>query len=101
MKKFQRYYRLTEDGKEGKEMMTALDYTIEKRTRQIEMAMERWRCEPRKPEKVYIWVNLPGFNLRVAEADTIVMESRIICGAPKHQTPLLKSQIQNILVYPY
>jgi murein L,D-transpeptidase YcbB/YkuD len=101
MKKFQRYYRLTEDGKVGKEMMTALDYTIEKRTRQIEMAMERWRCEPRKPEKVYIWVNLPGFNLRVAEADTIVMESRIICGAPKHQTPLLKSQIQNILVYPY
>src|ERR1051325_5875502 len=37
MKKFQRYYRLTEDGKVGKEMMVALDYTIEKRTRQIEM----------------------------------------------------------------
>jgi murein L,D-transpeptidase YcbB/YkuD len=101
LRRFQKHYRLTEDGKLGKEMIVALGYTVEKRIRQIEMAMERWRCEPRKNEKVYVWVNLPGFNLRVAEADTIVMESRIICGAPKHQTPLLKSQIQNILVYPY
>jgi murein L,D-transpeptidase YcbB/YkuD len=101
LRKFQKHYRLTEDGKVGKEMIVALGYTVEKRIRQIEMAMERWRCEPRKTEKVYVWVNLPGFNLRIAEADTLALESRIICGAPKHQTPLLKSQIQNILVYPY
>ncbi len=99
--KFQRQYRLTEDGKVGNEMIDALGYTVEKRIRQIEIALDKWRTEPRKTEKVYIWVNLPGYNLRVAEADTLVMESRIICGKPQHQTPLLKSQMHDILVYPY
>ena len=101
LRRFQKANRLTEDGKVGEEMITAMGYTIEKRIRQIEINMDRWRVEPHFKEKSYIWVNLPGYNLRVAEADTLVLDSRIICGKPKHQTPLLKSQIQNILVYPY
>jgi murein L,D-transpeptidase YcbB/YkuD len=99
--KFQRKCRLTTDGKVGKEMIKALSYTIEKRIRQIELNIERWRVEPPPTEKRYTWVNLPGFNLRVSEDDTLVLESRIICGDYKHPTPLLISKILNILVYPY
>lgn len=101
LKKFQKAYRLTEDGKIGKEMIKALNYTVEKRIRQIELTMERWRIEQPITFEKYIWVNIPGFYLRVAEADSLVMESKIVVGDYKHHTPELKSKIINILVYPY
>ncbi len=102
LRKFQKEYHLTEDGKVGKEMVKALAYNVEDRYRQIEMNLERWRTEKRKNDKVYVWVNLAGFKLTVAEKDTIAVESRIICGDPKHPSPTpLKSIIMYFTIYPY
>jgi murein L,D-transpeptidase YcbB/YkuD len=39
--------------------------------------------------------------MKVVEADTFVMNSRVIVGAPKTQTPLLKSSIRYFIIYPY
>ena len=51
------------------------------------------------PEK-YIWVNLPAYYLKVWDADTLVMESKIICGKPATPTPLITSAITNMITYP-
>lgn len=101
IKNFQYKHNLTEDGKIGKLTFKALQRTKKDYIRQIEINMERWRMFNEPTEKQFVWVNLPKYEMRVIEEDTMVMESRVIVGLPDHQTPTLKSTIRYFLIYPY
>jgi len=101
IKNFQCKNNLTEDGKIGKLTFKALQRTKQDYINQIALNMERWRWSKVPTEKQYVWVNLPKYEMRVIEDDTLVMKSRVIVGAPDHQTPLLKSTIRYFLIYPY
>lgn len=98
---FQKRYYLEQDGKVGKNTMRLLHLTVEQRIRQIEMNMERWRLEAKNFPKRYILVNIPQFELKVFDDDTLYMESRVVVGLPEKPTPLLESKIQYLLLYPY
>ena len=98
--KLQKKWFIQPDGKLGKYTSQALSYNREKIIKQICMSMERWRWEMTFPEK-YIFINIPEFWLTVFEKDTIVLQSAIVCGKPDHQTPILKSKIDHMLIYPY
>lgn len=101
IKNFQCKHSLTEDGKIGKLTFRALQRTKEDYIHQIEMNMERWRWSEAPSEKQYVWVNIPKYEMKVIEEDTLVMKSRVIVGAFKTRTPLLKSTIRYFLIYPY
>ena len=101
IKDFQCKNNLTEDGKIGKLTFKALQRTKQDYANQIMLNMERWRWSRVPTEKQYVWVNIPKFEMRVFEDDTVAMKSRVIIGAPDHQTPLLKSTIRYFLIYPY
>jgi murein L,D-transpeptidase YcbB/YkuD len=98
--KLQKKWFIQPDGKLGKYTTQALSYNREKIIKQICMAMERWRWENKFPDK-YAFINIPAFWLTVFEKDTVVMQSAIVCGKPDHQTPILKSKIDHMLIYPY
>ena len=101
IKNFQCRHNLTEDGKVGKLTFKAMQATKEDNIRQLEMNLERWRWYEAPKGRQYVWVNIPKFEMKVIEKDTLVMKSRVITGAPDHQTPLLKSTIRYFLIYPY
>lgn len=101
LKKFQKRYFLEQDGKIGRNTLLALNMTPQDWYRQIAMNLERWRWEPAQFEKSHMIVNLPAYKMTVWEADTVVMESRIVCGAVKTQTPELDSKMYQIVLYPY
>ncbi len=101
IKNFQLRHNLTEDGKIGKLTFKALQSTKQDYINQIEMNMERWRYYYTPKEKQFVWVNIPKYEMRVFEDDTLVMKSRVIVGQPDHQTPQLKSTIRYFLIYPY
>lgn len=101
LKKFQKRYYLEQDGKIGRNTILALNMTPEDWYRQLAMNLERWRWEPWSFEKRHMIVNLPVYKMTVWEDDTIVMESRIVCGAVKTQTPELDSKMNQIVLYPY
>ncbi|TND08233.1 MAG: ErfK/YbiS/YcfS/YnhG family protein [Bacteroidetes bacterium] len=101
IKKFQKRCGLEPDGKTGKLTRKALNMTKEDRIRQFAVNLERWRLEPRQYDKRHILVNIPAFHMKVMEEDTMVMESRIVVGAPKTQTPQLTSKITFMIMYPY
>jgi murein L,D-transpeptidase YcbB/YkuD len=101
LKKFQKRYYLEQDGKIGRNTLLALNMTPEDWYRQMAMNLERWRYEPEKWETRHMIVNLPAYMMTVWEEDTIVMESRIVCGAVKTQTPQLDSKMYQIVLYPY
>jgi L,D-transpeptidase YcbB len=101
IKNFQCKYHLVEDGKIGKLTFKALQQTKQDVINQIAMNMERWRWNEPPKEKQYVWVNIPKFEMHVMEEDTLIMRSRVIAGAPKTPTPLLKSTIRYFTIYPY
>ena len=101
IRNFQCKRNLTEDGKVGKLTFKAMQQTKQDIIRQIELNMERWRWTDAPAEKQFVWVNIPKYEMFVSEADTVVMRSRVITGAPNHQTPLLKSTIRYFIIYPY
>lgn len=98
--KLQKKWFIQPDGKLGKYTKQALTYNREKVIKQISMAMERWRWEEPFPDR-YTLINIPAFWLILFEKDTVVMQSAIVCGKPETQTPILKSKINNMLIYPY
>ncbi len=100
LNKLQKQWFIQPDGKIGKYTTQAFSYNREKIIKQICMAMERWRWETKFPEK-YAFINIPAFWLTVFEKDTVVMQSAVVCGKPDHQTPILKSKIDHMLIYPY
>lgn len=97
----QKKWFIQPDGKLGKYTQQALSYNRVKVIKQIAMAMERWRWEESKFPVRYAFINIPAFWLTVFEKDTVVMQSAIVCGKPDHQTPILKSKIDHMLIYPY
>lgn len=76
------------------------DTTIARRRDQLIANLERWRWEAKTPER-YIAVNVPSFNLKVVEKDSVVLESRVIIGKPETPTPNIKSVIHSFIIYPY
>jgi murein L,D-transpeptidase YcbB/YkuD len=107
IKSFQREMNLDPDGKLGKYTKQALSQSKELAIRQMEMALERWRWEPKEYPKKYFWVNIPSADLHVFEwdkkkkKDTLVMLSNVVVGKPENQTPVLKSKINYLVIYPY
>lgn len=101
IKNFQCSNYLTPDGKIGKLTFKALQRTKADYILQIELNMERcrWGSFPKEPR--YVWVNIPKYEMKVIEDDTLVMKSRVIVGSPTKNTPVLKSRIGNFLIYPY
>jgi L,D-transpeptidase YcbB len=107
IKAFQKRMNLEPDGKLGKHTRRALANNKEADIRQMEMALERWRWEPKEYPKKYFWVNIPSCDLHVFEwdkkqkKDTLVLLSNVVVGKPENQTPVLKSKINYIIIYPY
>jgi murein L,D-transpeptidase YcbB/YkuD len=107
LKSFQKKMNLDPDGKLGKYTKQALGLSKELTIRQMEMALERWRWEPKKYPERYAIVNIPSAEINVWEwdkkqkLDTLVLNSRVVVGKPENQTPLLRSKINFMLVYPY
>ena len=101
LNKLQKKWFIQPDGKLGKYTKQALSYNRDKIIKQISMSMERWRWEENKFPERFAFINIPAFWLTVFEKDTVVMQSAIVCGKPETQTPILKSKIDHMLIYPY
>jgi murein L,D-transpeptidase YcbB/YkuD len=107
LKSFQKKMNLDPDGKSGKYTKQALELSKELTIRQMEMALERWRWEPKKYPERYAIVNIPSAEINVWEwdkkekRDTLVLNSRVVVGKPENPTPTLRSKINYMLIYPY
>ena len=100
IKKYQVQKGIKTDGKYGKELISSLNTNDAERFKRIAITLDRYKQLPQKMPAQYIWVNLPAFYLEMINADTVVFESKVICGKPETRTPLLTSEISDIVTYP-
>ena len=100
VKTFQERHGLSPDGIIGKGTVDALNFTKEKRRRQIIVNLERWRWYPQEMGNHYIIVNIPGYVLRVVKDNDTIERKRIVVGKAKRKTPILSSTFNNIVFNP-
>ncbi len=100
VKKYQKQKGFKQDGKISASLIRAMNVTDAERFKRIAITLDRYKQLPAKMPEKYIWVNLPGYYLWVVQKDTIVLESKVICGKPDTRTPLLNSAITDMVTYP-
>jgi murein L,D-transpeptidase YcbB/YkuD len=101
VKAFQREFNIYPDGIAGKRTIQTLNKQPEDWLLQAALNMDRWRKFPDSLPERYLLVNIPAFRLNVMEHDTMMLESRVIVGAPRTRTPVLNSVMTNFVLYPY
>lgn len=99
IKKYQHRKKLKEDGKLSTALINKLNTTDREKFYRIAITLDKYKMLPALPDE-YIWVNLPAFELQVRQGDSVVLQSKIICGKPSTTTPQLTSAITDMVTYP-
>ncbi len=99
--KFQKSRGIKADSVAGESTVDALNSNGWEKFKRIVINMDRYRQLPETMPEKYIFVNLPSFMLTVKDADTMVMQSRVVVGNPKTRTPELNSKVYEFITMPY
>lgn len=100
IKKYQLQNGLVADGRYGKNLVRSFNDNDVEKFKRIAITLDRYKQLPEEMPEKYIWVNIPGYYLWLKDADTIVLESKVIVGKPETRTPLLTSEISDMITYP-
>jgi murein L,D-transpeptidase YcbB/YkuD len=80
-------------------LVDRLNLTDGERFLRLAITMDKWKGIGPLP-KQYIWVNIPSYYLQVKDSDTVALRSRVVVGKPKTRTPVITSQVTNMVTYP-
>ena len=97
---YQKKKKLTADGRFGAEVVSSLNNNDLEKLKRIAITLDKYKQLPDTLPPRYIWVNLPEYKLFLRDHDSLIMESRIICGKPATPTPLVTSSIYEMIVFP-
>jgi L,D-transpeptidase YcbB len=100
VKNYQKRKGLKIDGKITSSLVRSMNTTDREKFKRIAINMDRYKQLPDELPEKYIFVNLPGYYLRVIDNDTLVLESKTIVGKPTTPTPKLNSEITDMITFP-
>lgn len=98
--KYQAANKLKVTGRANENTVKSLNNTPWEKFKRIAISLDKYKLMPDTMPDTHVWVNIPAFNLKVVEEDTLVMESKVIVGTAKTRTPELYSEISNFITYP-
>jgi murein L,D-transpeptidase YcbB/YkuD len=99
LKKYQSEHKLKVDGIPGPSVVRKLNSNDNEKFKRIAITLDRYKMLPALAES-YIWVNIPGFYLKVFDHDSMVLESKVVVGKASTRTPVLTSSITDMVTYP-
>jgi len=100
IRKYQEAKGLKVTGRHNEATISALNNTEWEKFKRIAINMDRFKLLPDSLPKIYVWVNIPAYQLQLFDSGKIALTSRVIVGNPKTRTPVLNSEISNFITYP-
>jgi L,D-transpeptidase YcbB len=97
---FQERNGIEPDGKVSAETLGALNTSVDRRVRDVELNLERWRWVPRRLGDPHVLVNIPAFSLEVVRGGEPVWHTRIVVGKAYTSTPVFSDQIVSVVANP-
>jgi len=98
--RYQKAKGLKQTGKITAGLASVLNNTDKEKFKRIAITLDRYKQLPATLPEKYIWVNLPAYNLKVWDNDSLALESKVIVGKPGTPTPVINSEISDLIVYP-
>jgi murein L,D-transpeptidase YcbB/YkuD len=100
VKRFQQKKGMAVDGRAGEATVRMLNVNDRERFIRIAISMDKYKMLPEKMPARYIWVNASANFLELVDKEEVTLTSKVICGKPKTRTPLLTSNITELITYP-
>jgi murein L,D-transpeptidase YcbB/YkuD len=100
VRRFQGRHGIEPDGRLDTTTLAELNVSVERRIRQVELNLERWRWIPRRLGDPHIFVNIPGFDLELVRGGISAWRTRIVVGKAFTSTPVFSDRIVAIVVNP-
>jgi len=100
IKEYQKKSGFTVDGVVGTQTAKRLNTSDKDRFFQLAITLDRYKLLPEQMPEKYVWVNIPAYNLKLVEHDSVILESKIVVGKPKTRTPVLNSAISEMITFP-
>ncbi|WP_198780101.1 L,D-transpeptidase family protein [Shewanella putrefaciens] len=98
---FQRRHGLEADGVVGKQTLFWLNQSPYKRAQLLAKNEVRQRVFSQTLTPNYLLINVPAFEMTLVVQGEIALRSKVIVGKPSRQTPILDSQISNVVLNPH
>jgi L,D-transpeptidase YcbB len=100
LKSFQAKMGISVDGKVGPGVIKKMNTSDKQRFNALAITLDKYKKLPQVMPQKYIWVNMPAYYLKVMEGDSAVLESRVIVGKSTTPTPIITSEISDMVLYP-
>jgi murein L,D-transpeptidase YcbB/YkuD len=101
VKRFQARHGLPSDGVLGKYSYAAMNVTAPVRLGQLETNLVRLRSMSGELGQRYVMVNIPAAQIEAVENGRVVLRHTAIVGKIDRQTPILNSNINEVIINPY
>ena len=69
-------------------------------TQKIVVNMERWRWMPEDLGSLYLWLNVPEFNVYVFKDGKQIYTDKIVVGELKYATPMFSADLKSVVFNP-
>jgi L,D-transpeptidase YcbB len=100
LKTYQAKMGIAADGKVGPGVIKKMNTSDKQRFNALAITLDKYKKLPQVMPEKYIWVNMPAYHLKVMQNDTVALESKVIVGKPTTPTPIINSEISDMVLYP-
>lgn len=101
VKSFQKNHGLIEDGIIGRNTISRLNISIEKKIKKMRINLERMRWMPRSLGDKYLIVNIPDYKLKMYSNGEKKLDMAVVVGEYKNPTPIFSHKMSSIVLNPY
>jgi murein L,D-transpeptidase YcbB/YkuD len=100
VKRFQQKKGILVDGRAGEGTVRMLNTNDREKFVRIAISLDKYKMLPESMPPKYIWVNSSANFLQLVENNEVKLTSKVITGKARTRTPVLTSQISELITYP-
>ena len=101
LRHFQERHAIDDDGTLGSATLRELNHTVDERIAEVKLNMDRWRWLPQDLGRLFVLVNIAGFELEVVEDGHAIESMNVVVGKEGWNTPVFADTMEHVVVNPY